>query len=280
MNKIKEYYFEVGSNKIAGKRIILLSDIHYYNNKEYLKLDAIYEHILKLKPDYILIAGDLLDEAFVSDLDKLYSWFEQISQSTQVYISIGNHDLLIKEDFETGFDKEFFIRLENIPNVHILDDTNYIDDKFCFYGLTMPAEYFYVKREPKEDLIKHMNNTFLTADASKLNILLCHTPLAITRKEVLKQIKIYKDLDLIVCGHTHGGITPGFLRSLLKGVGIISPLRKFFFKNAYGKKNIDNTNIIVSSGVTKASHRNRFYKLNAFFASEITIIDIKKRNKI
>ena len=213
-------------------------------------------------------------------MNYLYEGFQNLGKIVPVYISLGNHDLLIGEDFKAGFNKEFFERLEKIPNVIVLDNTCSLDKNVCIYGLTMPAEYFYVKKEPKEDLIKHMNNTFLTADASKLNILLCHTPLAIARKEVLKQIKIYKDLDFIVCGHTHGGITPGFLRHLLKGLGIISPLRKLFFKNAYGKKNIDNTNIIISSGVTKASHRNRFHKLNAFFASEITIIDIKKRNKI
>lgn len=279
MDKVKKYYFEVENKKVSNKRIILLSDIHYYNEKEYFKLTAIYEHITKLKPDYILIAGDLLDEAFVSDLDKLFSWFQQISKLAPVYISIGNHDLLIKEDFEAGFNKDFFLRLGKIDNVHVLDDTVDIDNEFCFYGLTMPAEYFYIKKEPKVDIINHMNNTFPTADSSKLNILLCHTPLVISEKDVLKQIKIKENLDLIACGHTHGGITPGFLRPLLKGIGIISPLRKLFFKNAYGQKKTNNINIIISSGVTKAGHRNRFHKLNPFFASEITVIDIKKRNK-
>lgn len=276
MKKIKEYYFEVESNKITDKRIVLLSDIHYYDKKEYFKLEAISEYLFKLKPDYILIAGDLLDEAFVYDLNKLYEWFKKVSKIASIYISLGNHDLLIEENFKTGFDKEFFKRLEKISNVKVLDNTLFVDDNICFRGLTMPAEYFYVKREPKEDLIKHMNNTFNTAKKAEFNLLLCHTPLAIANKKVLKQLKIHKDLDLIVCGHTHGGITPGFLRPMLKGIGIISPLRKLFFENAYGQKQINNTNIIISSGVTKAGHRNRFYKFNSFFASEITIIDVKK----
>ena len=72
-----------------------------------------------------------------------------------------------------------------------------------------------------------------------------------------------------------GLITPEILKPILKTIGIISPLRQLFFKNAYGHVIHDKTNIIISSGVTKASHKNKFRKLDPFFAREITIIDVK-----
>lgn len=275
MNKIVEHYYEVSTNKIENTRIVLLSDIHYYEKKDLYKLEKLTEHLLKLKPDYITIVGDLLDEAFVFDLEYLYDWIKNTSKYVSIIISIGNHDLLIDENFETGFNKEFFQKLKKIPKVEVVDDNTYQENDICFLGLTLPAAYYYQEKEPKDQLIAHMNSTFPVVDKNKFHVLLCHTPLMIAKKDVLEQLKIKKQLDLILCGHTHGGITPEFLKPILKGIGLISPFRTLFFKYAYGYIKRENTNVIISSGVTKASHRNRFRKLDSLFAREITVIDIK-----
>lgn len=275
MNKIVEHYYEVKSKKLNDTRIVLLSDIHYYNKEDVYKLKAIYERVVKLKPNYIAIAGDLLDEAFVSDLDEFYNWIHNLSKCADVLISIGNHDLYVKDSSQRNRDHTFFNTLARIPHVKVLDNTSYKTDNICFKGLTLPVSYYLDLKESKDEFIKEVNQVFPKTDDKKFNILLCHTPLAIARKEVLEQIGIAKQLDLILCGHTHGGITPEFLKTFLKPRGLISPLRKLFFKNAYGHIIHDETNIIISSGVTKASHRNKFRKLDPFFAREITIIDVK-----
>lgn len=275
MNKIIEHFYEVSSDKVNETRIVLLSDIHYYNKYDYFKLDAVSEHIFNLKPDYIVIAGDLLDEAYVSDLDYLLDWFKNLSKNVKIMVSLGNHDLFVDNN-EEGFDRTFYQKLESIHNVKVLDNNSYIENNICFLGLTLPISYYYEFKESAEQLVNYMNSTFLKIDDNHLNVLVCHTPLRIFRKDVLERINISKQLELILSGHTHGGITPEFLKPILKNIGFISPLRKLFFKGAYGKIKTGNTNIIISSGITKASHRNKFHKLDPLFAREITVIDIKK----
>ena len=73
----------------------------------------------------------------------------------------------------------------------------------------------------------------------------------------------------------HGGITPNFLKKILKGRGIISPRRKLFEKNCYGLNKINNTNFLISSGITVASHLNSFKFLDFFFSSEVSVINFR-----
>lgn len=274
MSKIKKHFYNIETKKINKTKIVLLSDIHYYNKEDYFKLEMIYNSLKEIKPDYITIAGDLLDNAYISDTNVIYSWLKDISLLATVIISIGNHDLLVKEDFEAGFDKKLFDKIDALDNVYVLNDKSLLIDNINFLGITLPASYYYETHEPKDYLINYINNVFPKIDKDNYNILLCHSPLRICNKEVLNSINIKNNLDLILCGHTHGGITPEFLKPILKNIGLISPFRRLFFKNAYGKLKIDNTNIIISSGITKASHRNRFHTLDNFFAREITIIEI------
>lgn len=274
MSKIKKYFYNIETKKINKTKIVLLSDIHYYNKEDYFKLEMIYNSLKEIEPDYITIAGDLLDNAYISDTNVIYSWLKDISLLATVIISIGNHDLLVKEDFEAGFDKKLFDKIDALDNVYVLNDKSLLIDNINFLGITLPASYYYETHEPKDYLINYINNVFPKIDKDNYNILLCHSPLRICNKEVLNSINIKNNLDLILCGHTHGGITPEFLKPILRNIGLISPFRRLFFKNAYGKLKIDNTNIIISSGITKASHRNRFHTLDNFFAREITIIEI------
>lgn len=274
MNKIKRYFYNISTKKLKNTRIILLSDIHYYNNKELFKLNNILEHVKELKPDYICIVGDMLDQAYIHDKDIIYNWLKKLGEIAKTIIGIGNHDLLVKEDFEAGFDEKLFSKINKLSGVVVLNDDKLVIDNICFMGVTLPASYFYQEHEPGENLIEHMNQTFTKVLTEHFNILLCHSPLMISNTDVLDKIKICKQLDLILCGHTHGGITPECLKPILMGRGIISPLKKFFFKNAYGHIKYNDINIVISSGVTKFGHRNRFHKLNSLLTSEITVIDI------
>lgn len=276
MNKFKNHMYSIITKKINKTRIVLLTDIHYFNRADLAKLQSISSYLHVIKPDYICIAGDILDNAYVSDADVIYDWIKDVSLIGKVIISIGNHDLLVDEDFEAGFDEELFAKIDKTPNVHVLDNKNIVIDNINFLGITLPASFYYTVHEPADFLVNYINKVFPKINKNNYNILMCHSPLRICDKKVYSKIKIKNDLDLILCGHTHGGITPEFLKPFLRHIGLISPFRKLFFKNAYGLIKRDNTDIIISSGITKASHRNRFHVLDDFFAREITIIEISK----
>ena len=170
---------------INKTKIVLLSDIHYYNKEDYFKLEMIYNSLKEIKPDYITIAGDLLDNAYISDTNVIYSWLKDISLLATVIISIGNHDLLVKEDFEAGFDKKLFDKIDALDNVYVLNDKSLLIDNINFLGITLPASYYYETHEPKDYLINYINNVFPKIDKDNYNILLCHSPLRICNKEVL-----------------------------------------------------------------------------------------------
>ena len=85
-----------------------------------------------------------------------------------------------------------------------------------------------------------------------------------------------KNIDLVLCGHMHGGLVPRFLRKIFKNSGLINPSKKLFPKNVYGKIIKQKSSIIITSGITVVSHLNSFRILKNFFASEIVEIKIKE----
>jgi hypothetical protein len=71
------------------------------------------------------------------------------------------------------------------------------------------------------------------------------------KEDIIKQI----DVNLILCGHMHGGIVPNCLRKIFRHNGIISPSKSVFPKNVYGKEYYN----IIGSTTNEGSHTNRTY---------------------
>ena len=81
------------------------------------------------------------------------------------------------------------------------------------------------------------------------------------------------DVDLILCGHTHGGVVPWFLRGIFGTNGIISPSKSLFPKKCYGRIKKDNKNIIITSGITMLAP-SHLKLVNNFLYSEVVKIDL------
>ena len=107
--------------------------------------------------------------------------------------------------------------------------------------------------------------------SSGYNIMLIHSPYNIDSIEIAK---CHKNLNLVLSGHMHGGLTFGFLKKLLKGRGLVTPQKGILKKYCYGKHKIDNTDVIISSGITKLSKSHKIGILGFLYKSEITVIDI------
>jgi hypothetical protein len=68
------------------------------------------------------------------------------------------------------------------------------------------------------------------------------------------------------------------MRKIMRGRGIFSPNSgKKFPKNSYGFVKRENTDIIISSGITKASHTNTFRFLDGLFDRELTFVEIENK---
>lgn len=272
MGKIIEKNYDIEAR--LNKKIVVISDIHYYNNKDMKKLNKVLKKIEFIKPDFICIPGDLIDEAKIYDKEVLINWLTNLGKICKVIISVGNHELFMTKKHIPTFNTGLIEQIKQIDNVKYLDNEVYSNSGINFIGITLPFEYYYKLGENQEYFINFFNEKFNRID-NKYNILLCHSPICIANKEVLKKLKIGSRLDLVLSGHMHGGVTPNFLKRILKGRGFISPRRKIFEKNCYGLNKINNTNFVISSGITVASHLNSFKFLDIFFSSEVSVINFR-----
>lgn len=244
--------------------IVLISDIHYYNKRDILHLNKVLNHIKEIKPDFICIPGDLTDESNIYDEDYLLEWLIKLTQISKVILTLGNHELYIN-NLEKTYDlnNKLIKKIKKIKNLYFLDNESRVIDDINFTGVTLNINEYHSEEKYIIDFNKYdINNKYY-------NIVLCHTPICITNETNLKNI------DLVLCGHTHGGIVPRFLRKIVKNNGLISPSKRLFPKNVYGKIKKQDSIIIITSGITVVSHLNSFRILKNFFASEIVEVKIK-----
>lgn len=268
--------FHIAKYKIkcsVDKRIVMLSDIHYYNKKMENVLCAIVRQIKRLEPNYICIPGDFIDERIIQDKEYFLIFLNSLKEIAPVTLSIGNHEVKTKKDKLEYMDQELFDEIRNISNVHLLNNASWESEHLRFTCVTFPFVSYEEKKKSYMKTLEALQKNYpdgLTKD--KYNIVLSHSPFILLHNEVQKT-KFYRDSDLILSGHTHGGLTPAWIANLTHHV-FITPEQHLFPKNSYGYLKKEKT--IVSSGITKLSHFNPFHCFNFLFSSEIVVIDLKK----
>ena len=256
MKIINKYY---DFNKL-NKKIVHISDIHYYEKKEINLLNKVLDKINDINPDYVCITGDITDVANVYDEEVFVDWIKKLAKSFKTIIVLGNHEYYIKKKKQYGLNYKLLSKIQKINNLYLLRNENVIIDNINFIGIDLGIDYYFNENKTNINISKFINNKYY-------NILLCHSPVDIDN--IVKD----KNVDLVLCGHMHGGVVPGFLRPIFKNRGLISPTKKLFPKYAYGLKKIGNTNIITTSGIRVISHINKFYIFTKYFSSEIVIIN-------
>ena len=83
-------------NYKSNIKIVVISDIHFSYRITNKKINKILEHIKKEKPDYIFVAGDIVDslDMIIKDEEKnrLMNFLERLSSITKTIMILGNHD--------------------------------------------------------------------------------------------------------------------------------------------------------------------------------------------
>lgn len=288
MNKI-EVHKDIIYNSNTKKDITLIhiGDIHFNKDIKDNRLNLIKEEIHKNNPDYILITGDILDEPIVSkdkiNIKRLVVFLTELAKFSKVLISLGNHDVLRDSDFK------FFKNLNDLKNIFILNNDNYIDESIYISGITLPTNYYYnmYKNESKEILMDELKKhkkliTNLPSYIPKVSMI--HSPIRLVDKDIYS---ILNEYDLLLSGHMHNGMVPKILNKLFKdNYGLISPNKRLFPKTAKGKIEINNINkkltIIITSGITKLGIKSSkiLSKLNFVYNTDINkIIITNKKGK-
>ena len=283
--KIKEdiIYNNNAKNDIV---IVHISDIHFSFNSNINLLSKISKRINSLNATYVMITGDILDDPAIVDDDtkirELVVFLTDIAKDRKVFISLGNHDII----YNNGY--LFFNKLNDLYNIYVLNNNCYEDEYIYVAGFTIPTEYYYNinMTESIEVLLDYLNSQDKIVNnlpAKKTKIALIHSPIRLVNNEVLKKLHEY---DIMLCGHTHGGMVPNIFKFIFKdNYGLIGPNKRFFPSIAKGKieKVINNKKItiIINDAITKLSLKSGkiFSKLNIFWSISINKIIVKKRKR-
>ena len=283
MKKIVKNY-EISDNKILKDiKICLVTDFHLSHISNDKKFKLVLESIKKTKPDYICIVGDYIDSINVLEEKELYNksinYLKQLASISNVIYTLGNHEvtkILGNKKREYYLNDKWISDINKIDNLIYLNNNIYEDGNIRFIGYVPPFKYYDKHNEDKNLLISDYNSKIKIKN-DKYNILLFHSPIHILNDSVISNI------NLILSGHMHNGLTPNFLDKIWKSnTGLVGPHNTFFPKTARGIKNkIINTKevyMVISGGVTKVHEVSSkiFHFLDKFYMPEVDYITLRK----
>lgn len=256
---IKNVYYDI--NNVNNKTIAVFSDFHYVEKyNEDLIIDII-SNLKQHKPDYICIAGDIVDDSRVLENEilknRLSAFFRFLGTIAPTLIVTGNHDHILYKKFSKPIhnNHDYYINL-NIENVHYIGNNSKQIDNINFIGFVPHMDY-YLKRpiEDKRILADELLNLEHLVKDEYYNVLLFHSPINILENHVLEKCKFMKKINLILSGHMHNGLTPEFINKIKGNRGIISPDMTFFPELARGTKVVDDITLVISGGIVKITKR-------------------------
>jgi len=184
-----------------GIKIIHISDIHSGSFMDKQAVQKGVDKIVKEKADLILFTGDLVNDRSTEMKDYM-DVFNQLKAPLGVYSTLGNHDY---GDYVRWDSREAkTANLERLKQVHgelgwrLLMNEHVVLEKNGEQIALLGIENWSSKgRFPKYG---KMNEAYPGTEQYPFKILMSHDP-SHWEGEVLS---IYKDIDLMLAGHTHG----------------------------------------------------------------------------
>ena len=151
---LKVRRFQIFSNKLTKKKqIVFVSDIHLGSNSS-AHLSKIIAQINTLKPDCVLIGGDLVDKRKF-DMTQL-SLFNKLS--VPIYFVTGNHEYYL-------LDVERFLARLNDYNITLITDNQVRFDELNIIGI-----------DDAQSLDSQLNNLKKCSNEDLFNICMVHKP--------------------------------------------------------------------------------------------------------
>ena len=219
-------------------KAVVLADLH---NKRYGKEnERLLQAIDEIRPDMILIAGDILTAKPKASLETAVDLLTKLSGKYPIYYGNGNHEHRLKlypenygdmaERYEEALQK---IGIRRLVNEHtVLEESG-----ICIYGSEIDKLYY------KRFGIQPMDPEYLKSllgqpSAEKYTILIAHNP---------DYFPKYADwgADLVLAGHVHGGM----VRVPIWGKGVVSPNVRLFPKYDGGEFTLGKTRMLLSRGL-------------------------------
>lgn len=219
--KVNNLDITINKNKASfdSLHIVAVSDIHFGTWVNKTKAKRLVTVINKLKPDLVIIAGDIIDDNIkVVKHFKLVEYFKELNPKYGVYSCPGNHEYI------SGAYKEFDYFEKN--GMHMLKDSAVlIDNKFYIIGRDDIQGKSITNKERKS-----LDKLTKDIDFDLPVILLDHQPYKLDKTAEYA-------IDFQFSGHTHKGqMWPfNFITNLI-------------FEQDWGYLKKKNTNFYISSG--------------------------------
>jgi predicted MPP superfamily phosphohydrolase len=252
--KVKTYNITINkpAGDLKGLRIAAVSDIHLGSIIRKRSIKKLSEILVKLKPDLVLLLGDIVDGEIGPVLrDDLLQYFTCPKCGDGLYAITGNHEFI-------GGAKQTIPYIES-KGIRILkDEVVTLEGGIQLIGrLDRDSKRFYGKeRKPLKELMK-------AVDLSRPVILLDHQPIELVEAEK-------NGVDLQLSGHTHNG-----------QMWPLNHLTAKIYELSYGYKKRGSTQYIVSSGFglwgprVRSGSRSEVLLINIKFGNESEKVEIQ-----
>lgn len=236
--------FVVRQHQVTDRRIkkkaraVVLADLHNkcYGRENELLLEAIREQ----KPDFILVAGDLVNAKPGRSLEPAIQLLTELARDYPIYYGNGNHEYRMKlypktyGDMASRYGQALGeLGIEPLVNSRMV----LAEYGIAVCGVEIDREFYRRFRIPK------MPENYLTdmlgqAPQDLFTVLLAHNP------DYFPQYAAW-GADLVLSGHVHGGV----VRVPLLNRGVISPGLRLFPKYDGGIFKEEKSTMVLSRGL-------------------------------
>lgn len=275
-----ETFYSASSIKVDNRiRVIQLSDLHkasYGDGNEKL-----LERVKALEPDVIICTGDIVNSA-TKEIDYALNLAGELAKIAPSYYIYGNNEAETVYDFplnQTELDNKFGFDDTNRDERALLNLPDAFEEKLESVGMkvlknekdtikikTINVDIYGVLTSNPSSFWTYTENSFadyLYTNPDNLKITAVHEPF------IFEEFQPDYWGDLMVCGHTHGGVMRvPVLGPLYTKEGGLFPQRSDHF--VYGRFDVAGSPLIVSSGLNNSN----VFRINN--QPELVVIDINK----
>ena len=248
---VQPTYYTISTDKDIreeGYRICLIADVHFGSSINVKELSDVCNEISEKNPDIVILCGDIVDEGTsYNQMLEVFGALGKIKANIGTYFVYGNHDC---QTYVTNpsFTEEQLAQTITTNNITILEDEIInINDELALVGRVDASFSRNSNRIPINELLSNV-------DKNDYIIVLDHQPTEYAKNSDA-------GTDLLLSGHTHAGqFWP------LNIVFEFVP----FNDGVYGLEQINNTNTIITSGISGWG-----FPFKTSSPAEYVIIDIK-----
>ncbi len=251
--------YQIKSPKIKTPvTVAVIADLHGFSYGS--KNETLVAETAQLKPQAILIPGDMLVSKYPDTYETAYETLRELVKIAPVYYSYGNHESRLRDPERIHY-LQFQEYMEKVRalGVTVMDTENRSislgGNPAVLSALELELDY-YEKGQivPMEE--SYMREHLPLRCPERFQILLAHNP-AYARNYAAW------GADVTFCGHNHGGLIR------IPGIGsLISPQLTFFPRYDAGKFEIDGRYVIVSRGL--GTHT---FHVRVFNRAELIAVD-------